>query len=57
MLIIFPRSPYDAYHQFALAALRGMIKEGRPQMGSFAMMSMIIINVHFKIYVQFGLGV
>lgn len=57
MLIIFPRSPYDAYHQFALAALRGMIEEGRPQMGSFAMMSMIIINVHFKIYVQFGLGV
>ena len=58
MLIIFLTSPYDAYHQFALAALRGMSREGRPEgpeMGSFAVMSMIIINVHFTtIYVQPG---
>jgi len=34
-----------------------MSREGRPEMGSFSVMSMVIINVQFTtIYVKLGLG-
>jgi hypothetical protein len=56
VLIMLLPSPYDAYHQFALAALRDMRREGRPEMGLFAMVSMII-DYHlctFYDHVRFG---
>ena len=46
MLIISLSSPYDAYRQFARAALRDTKREGQPEMRLFAIMPMIIVNVH-----------